>query len=349
MRIGIVNDVPTVAEALRRAVLLKPDCQVAWVAYDGAQAVAECARDRPDVILMDLVMPGMNGVAATRRIMAETPCAILIVTASVGANASGVFEALGHGAVDAVDTPTLDPNDLQKSVEPLLHKLEHIAEQITASTSLLRVIQLPVVEATSLVENTVVAIGASAGGPGALAKLLSGLPRNFPAAVVIVQHIDERFSAGLADWLDQQSCHAVRLAQDGDRPMTGTVLLARGHAHIYLNGKGELCYMAEPREAIYRPSIDVFMQSVCQYWQKRAIGVLLTGMGRDGAVGLKTMRDKGYHTIAQDEASSTVYGMPKAAARLNAADQILPLEQIAPRLVNMASWSGRLPGSPARG
>lgn len=347
MRIGIVNDMPTVAEALRRAVLLKPDCQVAWIAYDGAQAVAECARDRPDVILMDLIMPGMNGVAATRRIMAETPCAILIVTASVGANASGVFEAMGHGAVDAVDTPALDPADLQRSAAPLLHKLERISDQLTASTSLLRVIQLPAVETPSLAESTLVAVGASAGGPGALAKLLSGLPRNLPVSLVIVQHIDERFSAGLADWLDQQSCHSVRLAQDGDRPTADTVLLARGHAHLCLTRDGTLRYMAEPHEAIYRPSVDVFMQSVCQCWRKNALGVLLTGMGRDGAVGLKAMRDKGHHTIAQDEASSTVYGMPKAAARLNAADEILPLEQIGPRLAAMVASSARSLATPA--
>jgi chemotaxis response regulator CheB len=292
-------------------------------------------------------MPGMNGVAATRRIMAETPCAILIVTANIGANADGVFEAMGHGAVDAVDTPELNQADLRNSAAPLLHKLDRIAEQITASTSLLRVIQLPAVETPPLAEKVLVAVGASAGGPGALAKLLSGLPRNIPAAVVIVQHIDERFSAGLAEWLDQQSCHSVRLAQEGDRPTVGTVLLARGHAHLHLTSSGELHYMTEPHDAIYRPSVDVFFQSVCRFWRKSAMGVLLTGMGRDGAVGLKAMRDKGYHTIAQDEASSTVYGMPKAAARLDAADEILPLEQIAPRLAAVIASPARLLTHPA--
>jgi chemotaxis response regulator CheB len=341
MRIGIVNDVPTIAEALRRAVLLKPDCEVAWVAHGGAEAVTECARDRPDVILMDLIMPGMNGVAATRRIMAETPCAILIVTANIGANADGVFEAMGHGAVDAVDTPELNPANLQRSAAPLLQKLDRIAGQITETTSLLRVIQLPAVETPPPAESALVAVGASAGGPGALAKLLSGLPKNLSTSIVIVQHIDEQFSAGLAEWLDQQSCHSVRLAQDGDRPTTDTVLLARGHAHLHLTGSGELHYTTEPHDAIYRPSVDVFFQSVCRFWQKNAMGVLLTGMGRDGAVGLKAMRDKGYHTIAQDEASSTVYGMPKAAARLDAADEILPLEQIGQRLAAVIASSGR--------
>ena len=341
MRIGIVNDMPTVAEALRRAVLLKPDHQVIWVAHDGAQAVAKCARDRPDIILMELIMPGMNGVEATRRIMAETPCAILVVTVNVGANASGVFEAMGYGAVDAIDTPAFDSMDPHAGAVPLLKKLKSIGDQITACTGLVRVIPLPAVAPPPLAEDILVAVGASAGGPGALAKLLSALPREFPAPIVIVQHIDLRFSGGLADWLNQQSCHTVRLAQEGDRPTVGTVLLARGDDHLCLTKTGEMRYTSEPSEYAYRPSVDVFFQSICQFWGQGAVGVLLTGMGRDGAVGLKSMRDKGDHTTAQDEASSTVYGMPKAAARLNAAGEILPLEQIAPKLAAIVSSSGR--------
>lgn len=340
MRIGIVNDVPTVAEALRRAVLLHTHYQVSWVARDGTEAVAQCARDLPDILLMDLIMPGMTGVEATHRIMTETPCAILIVTADVGANATCVFEAMAYGAVDAVDTPAWDTTDPHSSMAPLLEKLERIAEQLDARTGVLRAVAPPP-PTTSTQDDLLIAIGASAGGPGALAKLLADLPPDFPASIVIVQHVDARFSAGLADWLGWQSCHPVRLAQEGDRPTNGTVLLARGNDHLCLTNTGELHYTGEPSGHIYQPSVDVFFASVCRFWTHGAVGVLLTGMGRDGAVGLKALHDKGYYTIAQDEASSIVYGMPKAAARLNAANEILPLEQIAPRLAAIVSPSGR--------
>ncbi len=339
MRVGIVNDLPTAAEALRRVVSQRPDYDVIWIARDGAEAVAHCVRDQPDIILMDLIMPGMGGVEATRRIMAETPCAILIVTANVGANATGVFEAMGYGAVDAIDTPALNPGNPDTGAAPLLAKLDRIRKNIAGITEMLFAIPAPL--ASPLMERQLVAIGASAGGPAALAKLLSALPRQFPAAIVIVQHVDGRFSSGLADWLSQQSPHPVRLAEAGDRPVAGTVLLARGNDHLRLKSNGELKYTSEPHEYAYRPSVDVFFQSICDFWQHDAVGVLLTGMGRDGAVGLKALRDKGCHTIAQDEATSTVYGMPKAAAKLNAADEILPLEQIAPKLAAIVSSFSR--------
>ena len=179
-----------------------------------------------------------------------------------------------------------------------------------------------------------VAIGASAGGPAALAALLSGLPKDFPAAVVIVQHVDERFTQGMAEWLGGQSALPVRVAKEGDRPTAGIVLLAGTNDHLTFKTAERIGYTPDPRSQAYRPSVDVFFASIGALWSGEAIGVLLTGMGRDGAIGLKTLRDKGCYTIAQDQATSTVYGMPKAAASLGAAVDVLPLERIAPRLVN---------------
>jgi two-component system response regulator WspF len=179
-----------------------------------------------------------------------------------------------------------------------------------------------------------VAIGASAGGPAALTAVLSGLPKGFPAAVVIVQHVDAQFAQGMADWLSRNSALPVRVAKEGDRPTAGTVLLAGTNDHLRFTSSDRVGYTAEPRQQAYRPSVDVFFASVGVHWAGEAVGVLLTGMGRDGAQGLKTLRDKGHYTIAQDQATSTVYGMPKAAASLGAAVDILPLERIAPRLVD---------------
>lgn len=336
MKIGIVNDLPIAAEALRRAVALEPEYQVIWVAHDGAEAVSLCAEKTPDLILMDLVMPGMSGVEATRQIMARSPCAILIVTANVGVNATGVYEAMGHGALDAADTPTLAPSkNARAGAAALLAKINGIRRRIDKSNDTLRAAKLVFAAEPRSPTERLIAIGASAGGPAALATLLSGLPGDLSAAIVIIQHVDPQFAVGLAGWLSQQSPLPVRIAQEGDRPAAGTVLLAGTSDHLTLTTAGPLSYSREPSEYVYRPSVDVFFRSVRDFWPSEAIGVLLTGMGRDGAVGLKALRDKGCHTIAQDEATSAVYGMPKAAALLDAAIDILPISGIAARLIDV--------------
>jgi two-component system response regulator WspF len=188
------------------------------------------------------------------------------------------------------------------------------------------------------IQNRLVAIGASAGGPAALATVLSGLPQDFSAAIVIIQHVDAQFASGMVEWLAQPSPLPVRVAREGDHLTVGTVLLAGTSDHLRLKASDWLGYTPEPREYVYRPSVDVFFQSICQYWPGEVVGVLLTGMGRDGALGLKALRNKGHYTIAQDKASSAVYGMPKAAAALDAAVDILPLERIAPRLVDAFAY-----------
>ena len=333
MRIGIVNDLPLAVEALKRALALKPGHQVAWVARHGAEAVELCAKDTPDLVLMDLLMPVMDGIEATRRIMAGSPCAILVVTVSVGANAWRVFEAMGHGALDAVDTPALGTGNPRESAAPLLAKIDIIAKLIGDRSGGAKNIFGPAqLAAPAARPNRLLVIGASAGGPAAVAKVLSGLPKDFSAAVVVIQHVDEHFAAGMADWLSRDSKLPVRVAREGEKPAAGVVLLAGTNDHLTLRADGTLGYTPLPREYVYRPSEDVFFQSVTRHWAGEAVGVLLTGMGRDGAVGLKALRNQGRHTIAQDQASSAVYGMPKAAATLGAAVDILPLEQIAPQV-----------------
>ena len=331
MKIGIVNDMPLAVEALRRALSLKARHEVIWVAKDGAEAVDCCSRAKPNLVLMDLIMPRMDGVEATRRIMAATPCPILVVTSSVGANASRAFEAMGHGALDAVDTPVIGTGSrepaaalLQKieTIERLLDDRSHGRTRLQA-----RAVRRPGTEA-------LIAIGASAGGPAAIATVLRGLPKDLPAALVVVQHVDAQFAAGMADWLNQQSPLTVRVATAGERPIVGTVLLAGTPDHLVLDARQRLAYTPEPGDCTYRPSVDVFFDSVGQNWHGAAIGVLLTGMGRDGALGLKGLRNQGHYTVAQDQASSAVYGMPKAAAKLNAAVDVLPLDRIARRLID---------------
>jgi two-component system response regulator WspF len=330
MKIAIVNDMPMAVEALRRALAFEPAHQVVWVARNGAEAVQLCAENTPDLILMDLIMPIMDGVEATRRIMAETPCAIVIVTVDRQQNVHRVFEAMGHGALDVVDTPALGAGDAREAAAPLLRKILNIGWLIGDKAPRSR--PAPTPPRSSGSRQRLVAIGSSAGGPAALEVLLKGLPKDFSAAIVLVQHVDQVFAAGMAEWLASASGLDVRLAREGEPPQAGAVLLAGTNHHIRLLKNGTLAYTAEPVNEIYRPSIDVFFESVVAHWGGDAIGVLLTGMGRDGAQGLKLMRQQGYLTIAQDQQSSAVYGMPKAAAAIDAAVEIRPLEKIASRL-----------------
>jgi two-component system chemotaxis response regulator CheB/two-component system response regulator WspF len=334
MKIGIVNDLGLAVTALRRALSLRADHQVIWVAKDGQEAVDYCSIQRPDLVLMDLVMPRLDGVEATRRIMADSPCAILIVTVDIHTHAERVYEAMGAGAIDAIDTPIVGRGDIRKASAPLLEKIDQIGRIASDREPVGRPLTAPPEEAGHGDATQLVAIGVSAGGPAALAILLGALPQDFPAAVVIVQHVDRAFAAGLAQWLDGQSALPVRVAVEGERPQSGVVLIAATNDHLALRADGRLGYTREPAQAPYRPSVDVFFQSVVRAWRGVAIGVLLTGMGRDGAVGLKALRDEGHWTIAQDEATCAVYGMPKAAAALDAASSILPLGAIADALVH---------------
>lgn len=336
MRIAIVNDVMPAVEAIRRVLVTGAGHQLAWVASNGAEAVALCADDRPDLILMDLIMPGMDGVEATRRIMVATPCAIVVVTAGVDDRAAKVFEALSAGALDAVNTPVLGSSGAEAEGRALRAKVDTIGRLLKAHPIDGRV-RLPGRPPRHLDGEHLVAIGASAGGPAALAGVLARLPSDFPAAVVIVQHVDAQFAASLAQWLDAQTALEVRLAQEGDRPKPGAVLLAGRPDHLVLRPSGRLAYSPTPADCPFRPSVDVFFKSVDRYWAGAVTGVVLTGMGRDGAEGLQALQRSGHNTIAQDQASSAVYGMPRAAAELGAAAEILPLHRIGPRLATVGA------------
>lgn len=329
MRVAIVNDMPMAVEALRRT--LSPGHEIAWVAENGAEAVKRCAKDVPDLILMDLIMPEMDGVEATRQIMAKYPCAILIVTASVDQNISLVFQAMGAGALDAVSTPTLVGDE--KKHEEFLQKIRTIGRLLDAS-SRSPYSRHNVATRAKKPDNWLVVIGASTGGPAAVANIISKLPADFQAAVVVIQHVDESFAPGLAEWLDQQSALPVRLAREGNRIENGIVMISGTNNHLVVKEGQILGYKVEPAATPYRPSVDVFFESMLASWSGRSIAVLLTGMGKDGAEGLLKLRKNGVFTIAQSAETCAVYGMPKAAAELNAAVKILPIDSIAETILN---------------
>jgi len=337
MRIAIVNDGLLAAEALRRVIARQGVHDVAWIAQDGEEAVARCQRDRPDLILMDLFMPRMDGVEATRQIMATKPCAIIVATANVGEHTGKVFEAMGAGALDAVSVPVLTDSGSLDGAGEVLAKIETINRLVGAPKKRATPTAAPTPPSRrpAAPRASLVAIGSSAGGPAALTTLLSALPADFPAAIVIIQHVDKQFTAGLTAWFATHTKLQVRVAQDGDRIQQGMVYLAGRDRHLILSSPTQLGYVAQPTESSYCPSVDVFFKSLARCWPGRAVGVLLTGMGRDGAEGLKALREAGHYTIAQDQRTSAVYGMPKAAAELDAAREILALDKIAPRLTNI--------------
>ncbi len=339
MRIAIVNDLTMAINALRRVLLTVPDYQIAWIARDGAEAVTKCCSDPPDLILMDLIMPVMDGVEATRQIMQQSPCGILIVTASTQDNLSKVYQAMGYGALDTVDTPILGCADspqqthrfllkiatLRKLLKPTLNKRTATSQKATQSGKPHRF--------PSHSQVSVVAIGSSTGGPKALANILSQLPENFERAIAIIQHVDAHFSQGFVEWLQQQTLLPVRLAHTGDRLVKGTVLVAGTNNHLYLKPDLTLDYTPDPVDYPYRPSVDVFFKSLAQTWKSPGTAILLTGMGRDGAQGLSDLKSAGWQTIAQAKESCVVYGMPKAAVELNAALLVLNTEAIAATLL----------------
>lgn len=330
MRIAIANDMGLAVEVLKRVLISSREHEIAWVARDGLEAVEKCRQDRPDLILMDLVMPRLSGVEATRQIMLESPCAILVVTASVNSLARDVFEALGAGALDAIKTPHLG---LQMDGTALLAKIRVISRLLSPKK-----VQTEKVEPTAKQREEqappLLVLGSSSGGPKALVQLLSSFPADFPASVAVVQHIDTEFVPGLVSWLQKHCALPVSMAINHQKPRPGEVLVAATEGHLKMSASGRYIYSMEPSNLVHRPSVDVFFQSVAKNWPASVIGVILTGMGSDGSDGLLALRQAGHHTIAQDRESSAIYGMPKAAADKKAACEILSIDHIGSAIIS---------------
>ncbi|MYM26214.1 chemotaxis-specific protein-glutamate methyltransferase CheB [Duganella sp. FT135W] len=339
MKIAIANDVAMAAEALRRVVASTAEHQVLWIARTGAEAVRMCAENRPDLVLMDLNMPELDGVEATRQIMEQSPCAILVVTGRPQDNVNQVFRALGAGALDVTATPVLQGQpggdaELLAKIRTMDKLIRHSGgNQAMLPRTAAGVNGSHAADAQDAEKVTsLLAIGASTGGPVAVSKMLAGWKAPRGCAIVVVQHIDQHFADNFARWLGEQLEMPVRAIEEGDELVAGTVLIAKSNDHLTLDQNHRLRYDANPKDYAYRPSVDVFFRCVSQHWKGETVGVLLTGMGRDGAEGLLSMRRAGQTTIAQDQASSAVYGMPRAAAELDAAQMILPLAKIGPFL-----------------
>ena len=347
MRLAVVDSLQ-VLRAVERA-LGGTGHVIAWHTASGHEALRRCDVEPPELLLVGLRVADVKTVELTRRLVKDKSCAVVLLAGASG-DMSSAYDAMGAGAIDVVKAPSFDAEGQLVGAEPLQAKLRtagrllgHRSGQLPATAQSVAPAQLPLV-----------AIGASTGGPQAILSVLSALPKPFPAAVVLVQHVDGEFSAGLASWLAETSGMRVELARVGSLPTAGMALLAGTEEHLIMAAGGSLRYTPTPRELPYRPSVDVLFNSLAQHWKTPGVAVLLTGMGRDGAQGLKKLRQSGWLTIAQDEAKSVVYGMPKAAAALGAAARVLPLQEIATELIGFVSRRGvprRVRGSrrPTRG
>jgi len=334
MRIAIANDNPTNKMVLISIIEKQPGYDVAWTANDGAEAITKCQLDTPDLILMDMIMPVTNGVEACNVIMQNTPCAIIIVTASPTENSALIFKAMSYGALDVVQTPFSNASGSENCKDDLLRKI-NIASRLIESESKTKNGDFIEDGATEHSKKQLVVLGASTGGPGVLANILSKLPADFPVPVIIVQHVDSSFTESFSAWLNKQSELNVRIARKGDKPKRGTVLVAGEGDHLIMTPSGQLAYSEEPKELVYKPSVNVFFNSVAKYWDGTIIAALLTGMGDDGATGLANIHHLGGHTITQEKDSCAVYGMPKAADDLGVSMQSLVPDDIADSIISI--------------
>jgi two-component system chemotaxis response regulator CheB len=329
----VADDSATVREYLVYLLGEDPALEVVGTARDGHEAVEQAERLRPDVIVMDVHMPRMNGFDATRTIMERVPTPIVIVSASMSRDeVATTFEALKAGALTVVEKPGgLDHPTHAESARRLVETVNLMAEVkvVRRWPRHERPVSPSLVAARPDRKTRLVAIGASTGGPQVVAEILASLPADLAVPVLVVQHIAPGFTEGLVEWLDQATRLKVTLAEPGELVRPGTVYLPRDGVQMGVAKDGRIRLMNDLTEEGFSPSASYLFRSVADAYGRSAVGILLTGMGRDGAAGLKRLREAGGVTIAQDEASSVIFGMPAEAIRLGAAEHVLAPEQIA--------------------
>jgi two-component system chemotaxis response regulator CheB len=339
----IVDDSLSMRLMLQHVLELDERIKVVAVVNDGASAIdhLESSVSKPDVVLMDIHMPHLDGFETTRRIMESVPLPIVICTATADpAEMQVAFRSMEAGAVACVEKPTgyADPrfHTVAQNLQQTVRLMSEVKVVRRWAKSRVAPVRPAVAASVQLPLNSprIVGIGASTGGPPVLQTILCGLPRDFASPVIIVQHIAQGFLSGMVEWLNQTTGLRVHVAAHGVLAAPGNVYIAPDDVHLGVSSAGRLLLARDPPRAGLRPSVSWLFQSLAENAGANAIGVLLTGMGRDGAEELKQMRDRGAHTIAQDRESSVVHGMPGAAIELGAATQVLPADRIAAALTS---------------
>ncbi len=361
LRLFIVDDSALIRHMLRSIFESDPSIEVVGEAANGRDALRLVAELRPDIITMDVRMPLMDGVETTEHLMAYHPTPILVLTASLSRYDIDItFRMLGAGALDVMEKPSLaNQADIDLARRELIRRVKTLA-RVKVVTHLRGRRRLAAAAGNPLPSPApaplpprpkkpatrpllasgaaypIIVIGASTGGPRVVRQILAGFPADFGAAILIVQHIAEGFASGMVEWLAAGIALPVALAEAGDRLDPGRILVAPDRANLMLDEDGRVHLSSKPI-LLQLPSIDVTMQAVAEWYRAQTVGVLLTGMGRDGAIGMKSIRRAGGFTIAQDQASSTIFGMPRAAIELGAATAVLAPEDIVATLLRHTS------------
>lgn len=345
IKVLIVDDSPVSRDLLAHIVNSSPDLQVIGFAENGEEAIRFIERATPDIITMDIVMPKLDGFETTRRIMQIKPIPIIIVSANYSKeDVDKSFKALDAGALAIMEKPigVQDPR-YERMAEVIIDSLKIMAEikLVTRRQTPSHKFNASPAAASTITESKtnkveIIAIGASLGGPQALSSILADLPSSFPIPILVVQHISTGFTKGFVDWMQNATQLKVSLAKDGEMALPGHVYIAPDDIHMEINKNHYIRLVNTPPETGLRPSVSHLFNSMAQSIGPRGAGIILTGMGRDGVDGLLKMRQSGAITIAQDQESSLMFGMPKEAIQIGAVSHILPLSQIAATIKRLA-------------
>jgi len=326
IKVMIVDDSKTTREYLKHVIASDPTLYLAAEAQNGSEAVLKVAKYRPDVVIMDIQMPEMDGYDATREIMETTPVPIVIHSTLVAPEQSdNIFAALQAGAVAVAEKPPgIGHPDSDTLTRKLIRTVKLMSEvKVVKRKKQLGKLITPPGEKSTFSQAVVVGIGASTGGPPVLQSILSSLPEGFPAPILIVQHISKGFLGGMIHWLSRDSQLILKVPRSGEAARPGHVYFAPEETHMGITAGGNIMLSpVDPAARINRP-INYLFQSLAKNFKKNALGILLTGMGNDGAAGLKGMKQNGARTLAQDRESSVIFGMPSEAIKLDAVDFVL--------------------------
>jgi two-component system, chemotaxis family, protein-glutamate methylesterase/glutaminase len=345
IKVLIVDDSPVATALLKHILNSDPQIEVIGTASNGEEAIVFTETEKPDLITMDIIMPRMDGFQATRKIMEANPVPILVVSASVKREeVNKTWRAVEAGAVGVLEKPSyadmgIPNSNAEKLVETVkvMSQVKTVRRWKKTSESDQTASSQKILKQDRAKRNIkIVAIGASTGGPQALKQILSRLPKSFKLPVLIVQHIAPGFTEGFANWMNTVSALPVHIAFDGEQPRPGQAYVAPDFHQMKIGRNGKISLSTEEQDNGIRPSVASLFRSVAEVYGSDAIGVLLTGMGRDGATELKLMKTKGAVTIAQDKESSMVFGMPGEAAKIEAAKYSLPPDKIAEMLEILA-------------
>ncbi|NEQ55626.1 MAG: chemotaxis-specific protein-glutamate methyltransferase CheB [Leptolyngbya sp. SIO3F4] len=340
IRVLIVEDSPIALIILKRILTSSSDIKIVGTASTGQEGLALIPASQPDVICTDFFMPKMDGLEFTAQVMNKYPRPILVISASVQEDDTHrIFQLLEAGAVDILPKPKagLDPENMLLK-QALINKIRVLSGVKVFKKKRSFINQRnnrPASLSKPHCDNRIMVVGASTGGPLALQNLFTNLPENFPIPIVCVQHISRGFLQGLLDWLNNTSKLSIRIALAGERPKPGNIYFPSERQHLTLNRFGRFVYSQALPDENHCPSITTLFSSIARVYGGKAVGILLTGMGRDGADGMKAIADAGGVTIAQDESTSVVFGMPKEAIALGAAHQVLPIDAIAPAILQL--------------